>query len=811
MNHRRAALRHALTLAIIIGAGGGALIALWTSVTAVVGRTPPLGTSAMVRRVVLRAPGDSTSAPEHTFSYPVAAAFEASLDGAGFALGRPFLPVGVGHLKPMTLVAFTSPHALESLRPPMRAGRTYRADGVGPQQLECVVSDSLARQYGGDAPVGDAPVGTVLYVGTLPCRVVGVLSKRFAGLFPTTAPIWMPMTEATLAAIDPNRRSRGTAWLSLYIKADDSRELRATTARAERALADGFRTVEDRDVPMEAILKGLAVRDQPESVRQRLIAPALAALGLAVVFLLVATVASAGVARLTEQARGLAIRLALGAPRARFVGDAVRDSAVGVGLGIVLAVGVASGLTRLLADTLLLDRSLALAETRAYLAAVMVIGVGVLVLLATLVASVWHSTERLARDVGGRSAEHGIPRYIGVLALLSQAAISAGLTGFAVTAIRGSQKLAALDVGADIAHTLMADVTPESPVAGVGARADAMAAVVRILSSDPAVQRLATAQDDPLRSGSAIAPWSAEAPLESVLRPNEEAPYYTPVGAGYFTTIGARNLIGRDFVPSDDASAPRVAIINGNLARQLFPTGSPVGRCMYLDDDTQCVTVVGVLPGTWKLQALRRSVRAVYLPLAQASFVRFPGRGVSSVAFASVSEGHDLKAVRGRIESAIRTSEAPALNGFSVRVETLEEMLDPEFTSYATTTALLGSLAASAVALAWLSALAMAQRAVRSRRHELAVRCVLGASPWYAAVAATGRIAVALTAGGALAAVALWLVRQKVDGAFYEVSVGHASSMLAAAALPALMALGVVAQARATIRAIPLGELLRNG
>jgi len=800
------ALRYVATLAVITGVGGGVSIALWESVSAVAGRTPPIGAGGVVRRVVLRSPGDSASPPLATFSYPIAAMVEAREGASVAAIGRSYLPVGVGRLKPQALVAFTSPNGLEILRPPVRAGRLYRAADQASGGVECIVSDSLGKTLG-----GSSAVGTVLFVGTVPCRVVGVFAPGFAGIFPTTASVWMPMSPATLTALEPSLLRRGRAWLTLYVSARDHNSLRDAARRVELALADAYRSVEGRDVPLEVGVLGLAVRDQPESERQRRIVPALAVLGIAIAFLFVATVSNAGIARLTEQARGLAVRLALGAPRGLFVADALRDSSAGVGLGVVLAVAIAPALTRLLADTLLLDRSLALSSTMWKIGAAAAIGLGVIAGLAALVAGVWHATARLARSLGGRTPTYGPPQRLSIVALVLQAALGAGLTGFAVAAVRGNRNLAKLDVGADIAHTLMAEVTPESPTAGLGARADAMSAVMRVLSADSVVKQLATAREDPLRSGWAIGPWSQDVPRDSIVRPNEEVPYYTPVGAGYFTTIGTRNLIGRDFGPSDDASAPRVAIINGNLARQLYPSGDPVGRCMFLDNDIQCVTVVGVLPGTWKLQALRRSVRAVYIPLEQAKHIRSPAPSVARVVFASVAEGRNLTAVRRRIEAALRSSTDPALTGFSVRVETLEELLDPEFTSYATTTVLLGSLAATAVALAWFGALALAQRTVRSRRHVLAVRCALGASPWRAAVSATGRLAAALAAGGGMAVVALWLVQPRVDGAFYQVSVGDAASLLSAVALPLLLGLAAVMQARSAIRAIPLGELLRDG
>ena len=48
--------------------------------------------------------------------------------------------------------------------------------------------------------------------------------------------------------------------------------------------------------------------------------------------------------------------------------------------------------------------------------------------------------------------------------------------------------------------------------------------------------------------------------------------------SGYFTTLRAKLLRGRYFTEADDASKPRVVIINKALARQYFPGEDPIGK-----------------------------------------------------------------------------------------------------------------------------------------------------------------------------------------------------------------------------------------
>src|SRR6185437_736494 len=50
------------------------------------------------------------------------------------------------------------------------------------------------------------------------------------------------------------------------------------------------------------------------------------------------------------------------------------------------------------------------------------------------------------------------------------------------------------------------------------------------------------------------------------------------VSSGYFTTLGATLLRGRYFTDAEDASKPRVVVINQALARQYFPGENPIGK-----------------------------------------------------------------------------------------------------------------------------------------------------------------------------------------------------------------------------------------
>jgi predicted permease len=109
----------------------------------------------------------------------------------------------------------------------------------------------------------------------------------------------------------------------------------------------------------------------------------------------------------------------------------------------------------------------------------------------------------------------------------------------------------------------------------------------------------------------------------SVAGVNPPQPTRTNVNAvtpGYFHTAGIRLLRGREFTAADATGAPRVAIINESLARQLFPGVDPLGQRLRdgdPHDHPTDMTVVGVVADVRGRQLGKEPVRMYYEALAQ--------------------------------------------------------------------------------------------------------------------------------------------------------------------------------------------------
>ena len=69
------------------------------------------------------------------------------------------------------------------------------------------------------------------------------------------------------------------------------------------------------------------------------------------------------------------------------------------------------------------------------------------------------------------------------------------------------------------------------------------------------------------------------------------------VSPGFFRALGIPLLRGRDFVEADDQHHPRLAIVNSNLAEQLFPNGDAIGMRIRFGfmPDYENIEIVGIV------------------------------------------------------------------------------------------------------------------------------------------------------------------------------------------------------------------------
>jgi putative ABC transport system permease protein len=628
----------------------------------------------------------------------------------------------------MKLMSFVNGDYFRMLgvQPALGRGFLPEEDEVEGRNAVVILSHAIWQQdFAGDPGI----LGRTIVISGHEFTVVGVAPESFTGLHPIVresvfVPLAMWPRVRVFAHVNP-LTARGLRALTVrgrLMPGVTLTEARAELAGLGKALEQAYPDTNEKQALI--VQTELTMRFERSPLDSWLMV-VLTTLSMAVLCVACANVAGLLASRAPIRAREIALRLAVGAGRARLVRQLITESlaiacagglaGLGVGhVGVLLLRQIQFPTETLTMPLLQLDRRVFAYSVLLAAASAFLFGLGPAI--QTTRVNLVTSLKTGDVEISGRQRLFGRNLLVGIQVALCLAILTVSVWAYRVVG-------RAFDEGPGFRTTQITKITMAPLQAGYDEDASARF-FERALDG---ARQLAGVTHAAVTSSMPLFSWESTLIIpEGYNLPEGQTSvrsYTNSIDETYFATMEIPILSGRGFTIADGPGAQRVAIVNETFARHYWPGADPIGKRFFVDGEPG-----NERPRSWvEVVGVARTSAYGYFAEPPQDLIYFPFRQMprGSMVLLARSTGESaaqltpLRDLANGLDAAVPAYDAQTIETFyAARVTTIGRVM----------TRLMGGMGLMGLTLTMVGLYGLVSYSVSRRTKEIGIRVAIGAT-----------------------------------------------------------------------------------